>query len=139
MAWKVSNILTGDDQRFALMKGFSTAEFTVRAKGVRKARKTDSLSLKAGDGNWGFPMRKQGRDPAKMTKTVDGTGYKSARKSVARPRKNVCQLASNVEVHLASIDPFVKEEREKESKKAKRARNRNRRASYHVNRTSASR
>ncbi len=130
MGWKVSNILTGDNRKFALMKGFNSAEFTVRAKGVRKALKTDPLSMKAGDGNWGFPMRHQSRDPAKMTKTMDGTGFKSARKSVARPRKNVCSLVSGAEVYRASIDPLVREEREKESRKAKRAKNRNRRARY---------
>ena len=128
--WKVSNVLTGDDREFALMKGFASADFTVRAKGVRKARKTDPLSLKAGDGNFGFPMRHVGRDPAKMTTTVDGTGFKSARKSVARRKKNVCLLASSAEIYRASIDPLVKADRDRISRKIKRAKNRNRKAKY---------
>lgn len=130
--WKVSNILTGDERKFVLMRGLPCADFTVKAKGVRKARKVDPLSLKAGDGNFGFPSRHQSGDPAKMTNTIDGTGFKSARKSVVRPRKNVCLLATSAEVHRASIDPLVRQEGELASKKAKRARNRNRKAGYHA-------
>jgi len=128
---RIYNPLTGDNKKFMLMKGFFPGEFTVRAKGVRKAIGTDELSLKAGDGRYGVPMRHTKRDLAKMTKTVDGTGFKSARKSIARPRKNVCLLASTAEIYRASIDPLVKQSRGLASRKAKRARNRNRKARYH--------
>jgi len=125
------NVLDGENRRFAKKEGFSVGEYTVRAKGVRKARKTDPLSMKAGCGNFGFSTKRPKQDDAKFVETVDGTGLKKSRHSAARPRKMVCRLVTTAEVHLASTDPDVIKEREAVSRKAKRKRNRNRKASYY--------
>jgi len=124
------NVLQGDERKFAVMRGLSVGEYTIRAVGVRKARKTDPLSMKAGDGNFGFSTKRPRRDDAKFVKTLDGTGLKKARATATRPRKMPCLLATKAEVHLASLDPVVRQEREKSHEKAKRAKNRNRKSKY---------
>lgn len=123
------NVLQEDNRFFAILHQMGTSEKTVRVKGVRKAKKTDPLSQKAGCGNYGFANNRFGSDP-KFTETIDGTGWKKQRHTVCRPRKEPCRLASSSEIHLAMIDPLVKAERAKISKKAKRKKNRNRRANY---------
>jgi hypothetical protein len=124
------NVLQGRDRKFAKMNGLSVGEYTIRAIDVRKARKTDPLSMKAGDGNFGFSIKRPRRDDAKFVQTLDGTGLKKARATATRPRKMPCLLATRAEVHLASLDPVVRQEREKSHKKAKRAKNRNHKAKY---------
>lgn len=124
------NILQADERKFAQSKGLSVGEYTVRAVGVRKAKGTDPLSLKAGDGNWGFSTKKSRNDNSKFEPTVDGTGLKKARATIVSPKKMPCRLATSAEVRLASADPVVLAERRLVSKKAKRAGQRNRRAKY---------
>lgn len=124
------NVLDGENRRFAKKEGFSVGEYTVRANGVRKARKTDPLSMKAGCGNFGFSTKRPKRDDAKFVETNDGTGLKKSRHSAARPRKMCCLLVTTAEVHLASLDPDVIREREAVTRKFNRKRNRNRKAGY---------
>ena len=124
------NVLDGENRRFAKRVGVSVGEYTVRAKGVRKARKTDPLSMVAGCGNFGFSTKRPKRDDAKFVQTIDGTGLKKDRHSAAKPRKMVCRLATSAEVHIASTDPDVLRERAAVTRKFKRSKNRNRKAKY---------
>lgn len=123
------NVLQEEPRFFAILHQMATSEKTVRVKGVRKARKTDPLSLSAGCGNYGFQNNRFSSDP-KFTETNDGTGLKKVRHTACRPRKEVCRLATSAEVHVASIDPVVWGEKVKSDQKFRRKRNRNRKATY---------
>jgi len=124
------NVLQNAERQFSKKHGMPCGEYTIRAKGVRKARKTDPLSMVAGCGNFGFSIKRPKRDDAKFVQTIDGTGLKKDRHSAAKPRKMVCRLATSAEVRIASTDPDVLRERAAVTRKFKRSKNRNRKAKY---------
>lgn len=89
-----------------------------------KRFKEDDVSLVAGDGRFGFKSHRQ-EEVVLMSPTVDGTGWKKSRKSVCKPRKEVCKLVSSDILHSLTENPDVRNQRNEEARKKKRARNRN--------------
>lgn len=104
-------------------------EYCERVKGV-KGFKSDAITEVAGNREYGFQTRRQKREVASMTLTVDKTGLKKSKKTACRPRKEVCRLVSGAELHRLTMDPELKDQRDSEARKAIRVRNRNRRANY---------
>jgi len=89
-----------------------------------KRFKEDDIGLVAGDGRFGFKAHRQ-EEVVSMSPTADGTGWKKARKTVARPRKETCKLATSFQIYWAELEPEERARRMSEFKKAKRAKNRN--------------
>ena len=90
-----------------------------------KRFKEDEVSLVAGDGRFGFKSCRQ-EEIVSMSPTIDGTGWKKSRKSVCKPRKEVCKLVSSDILRSLTENPDVRNQRDEEAKKTKRAKYRNR-------------
>lgn len=125
---KIYNRLENPDKQFALLHGVRR-EYCEWVKGGKRY-KQDSLTEIAGNGRFGFQTRRQKREVASMTVTVDKTGLKKSRKTVCRPRKEVSKLATSFQQYWAELGPEEQARRVSEFKRAKRAKNRNRRANY---------
>ena len=120
---KIYNSLENPDLQFALLHRVPREYCERVVKG--KKFKEDSVSLIAGDGRYGFQSRRQKREVASMVATVDGTGFKKSKKTACRPRKEVCKLVSSAELCRLTMDPDLRDQRDKEAKKTKRAKHRN--------------
>lgn len=120
------NRLEGEAAQFARNWGMGIGEFCIRNKGRRFKPPQTDFERRAGNRSFGFPTRHTDQDPCKMVVGLDGQ-YKSARKTVCRPRKNICRLASNRQVSLAILksDPEVWNKMMSDAKKIKRKFNRN--------------
>lgn len=121
----IYNPLPQENQEWASQHGIWRAEFCKRVKGVPIKPNPDAVTKTAGNGVYGFPARKFSPDKSKMTTGLYGQ-HKSARKTIAKKRKNTCRLATNTQVN--NTDSLISNERSKSYNKMRRRANRNSRA-----------
>lgn len=114
---KIYNRVENPELQFVILHRLPR-EYTVRVKGVKKFS-ADGLSPIAGDRSHGFPSRRIPKDGSNITTTVDGTGFKKKRGSVARPRKMVCRLVSSAELQRQTMDPELLAQRAEEARRVK--------------------
>lgn len=101
------NRLNGEAVEWAKKNEMPKAEYCIRVKGGKKMAKS-TVETVAGNGLYGFSMRKRrNAEEASITVGMDGQ-YKSGRGSVARRRKNVSRLASKEQIKLSMMDEFDK-------------------------------
>jgi len=129
---KPYNQLNGQEAEFATKNKLGTKEWSVKVKGMRKRPDSD-VSKVAGNGEYGFHARRQGKDPVKFVGTPDGT-LKKARKSVVRPnqRKSRCFVPKEYLGTFNIMQILIKESSKPKSviKLERKKRTRNRRANY---------
>lgn len=108
--------------KFAQKNHIYIGEYCIR--NVEKRAKSESTQLDkiAGNGRYGFPAKRIPKEPVRIVKGLDGQD-KKARKSVVKPRKNVCRLWSLSDIKRVSCDPIVRKEKLAIARKNKRTRN----------------
>ncbi len=122
---KVYNRLEGQAREWAISQRMPRAEYGERVKSGKQIRSNARLAMIAGDGTFGFNSRRRAKDSVKITKGTQGQ-YMCLRKSIARKKKNVCQLGSSQSFVIA--DKLLQKQQERKEKRILRRKNRNKKA-----------